>query len=300
MTKTTTQQRPTTGWPISARIAAVLFLAHVALLFLPPIPPITRGSLLSHGLAFAFFIAGGFAVAARHDVLLNAWGRHSSHQRLLRVIGAAALLGTAGAIVYTFAPGLFERFSAEEGVWEPLGTLCYLAAAILLYKTAQLRPGKQLRRHLLFMTGLYAFLFLEEINYFEIIGGILPRIGGEYIGAAHNVIDLWASGVISPGVAAALTLIAALLAFELWWIGLFQPGTILSDQRYPRFLFVQFGVGAIAVAIGIETGAIGWREGVQKPEELFEAIGAVFLLAYGLDIASAALQKKPSSASPPG
>ena len=52
------------GWPLAARVAVVLFLVHVALQFLPPIPPVTRGSLVSHALAFAFLISAGLAVAA--------------------------------------------------------------------------------------------------------------------------------------------------------------------------------------------------------------------------------------------
>ena len=172
------------AWPRAGKVALAVLAVHVVLLFIPPIPPDIRGSLWSHLLAFAFLISSGIAVAAVTPELLAIWSRQSAGRRILFATGAALNSAVIGTLLYFVSQPLFDRFSAEEGLWEPLSTACYLISAILLFNAAATIDGGADRKHLQFIGALFAFMFLEEINYLEIFGGIpaahrgsLPRLG---------------------------------------------------------------------------------------------------------------------------
>ncbi|MBT8080604.1 MAG: hypothetical protein KJO31_18635 [Gammaproteobacteria bacterium] len=272
--------------PRSLSVAIAVFALHVGLLFLPPIPPDIRGSLWSHLLVLVFLIASAMAVSGCYTTILSAWLANSAGRRLLIIVATLAVAGFVGVVIYSLAQPLFVRFSAEEGVWEPLSTVAYLAAGILLLKTAWRFADMVLRRHLIFYSALYFFLFLEEINYLEIFGGMLPRVDGLYLGAVHDVVNLWAKGAIPPMVLGLMTSAALLLAIALWRLKFLQPARLLRDIGVFGGACLVAGVSLIAVALGIEAHYVPWPAGVQKPEELVELTGAICLLAFALEIAA--------------
>ena len=281
--------------PVSGRVALLVLAVHTILLFFPPIPPDIRGSLWSHLLAYSFLVAAGIACNSMYSELLHGWSRFTASRRLSVIFTCAVAAALVGALAYKAAPQLFVRLSTEEGLWEPLSTACYLLAAILLYKVARQHDDRMLRRHLLFIAALYAFLFLEEINYLEIFGGLLPRVEGLYLGAAHDIVNLWTQNALSPAMLSLLLAIAIVLSGFFWWSDFLQPVAIWRSLTFPRWTFFVAGCLLIAAALGIEARLIYWRGDVQRPEELFELTGAIFLFAFALDLAAQHHMPKPSA-----
>jgi len=281
--------------PASGRAALLILAVHTILLFFPPIPPDIRGSLWSHLLAYSFLLAAAVACNGKFSELLHGWSQLTVGRRLATICTCAVAAALVGALAYSAVPQLFVRLSSEEGLWEPLSTACYLLAAILLYKVARQHDDRMRRRHLLFMAALYAFLFLEEINYLEIFGGLMPRVEGLYLGAAHDIINLWSQNALSPAVLSLSLAFAFVLGAVFWWLDFLQPAAIWRSLTFPRWTFFVAGCVLIAAALGIEARLIYWRGDVQRPEELFELTGAIFLFAFALDLAAHHHRSGPSA-----
>lgn len=272
--------------PRAASIALFLFGTHILLLFFPPIPPDIKGSLWSHLLWISAVIAAAIAVNQNWAWVLRAWFSRGVNARLLLTLLCLLIVVAVGSAFYVSAYEISLRFSMEWGVWEPLSTFLYLASAILLSHSARVETDALRRRHLIFMTSLYVFLVLEEVNYLELFGGFLPRIDGVYVGSVHDIVDLWAHDLLSPTVITVLFVLPIAILAALWRLRYLQPGALLQSLRYPRLLFAIAGSALIVQALSLEVGFIAWGQGMQESEELVELTGAICLAAFAIDLAA--------------
>jgi len=181
---------------------------------------------------------------------------------------------------------IFLRFSKEYGVWEPLSTSLYLASAILLFHSARVQTDALRRRHLIFVTSLYVFLVLEEVDYLGLFGGFIQRFDGVYVGAVHDIVELWDHDLLSPTVITILFVLTIAILAALWRLRYLQPGELLQSLRYPRLLFAIAGSVLIVLALSIEISLIPWMHRIRRAEELVELTGAICLAAMAIDLAA--------------
>jgi hypothetical protein len=292
---------PALSW--RGRGALLLFAVHVTLLFLPPIPPVSKGSIWSHLLAVAVVILGGLEVHRLGPRLVAWWAGRTAGTRASLVAGALAWLLVFGIGMRILAPGLFGRWSGEEGVWEPLSVLLYITAAVAVLaaarsvaalsaatRAAPAHPAaRQEGRHLRLVATGYVLLALEEVDYFGIIGGMVGRIDGVYAGSPHDLIRLWAQGAL--GVRATIVIIALGVAL----LGLLLASGYLQPRRIARMLLSPAALWLVpaAVLIGlaaVDDAGLWYLPGAgQSPEELLELGGALCLAAFGLEAAIRAM-----------
>jgi hypothetical protein len=272
--------------PRATNIALFLFGTHILLLFFPPIPPDIKGSLWSHLLWISAVIAAAIAINQNWEWVLRTWFSRGVNARLLLTLLCLLIVVVVGRAFYVSAYDIFLRFSKEYGVWEPLSTFLYLASAILLSHSARVQTDALRRRHLIFMTSLYVFLVLEEVDYLGLFGGFLQRIDGVYVGAVHDIVDLWGHDLLSPTVITVLFVLTIAILAALWRLRYFQPGALLQSLRYPRLLFAITGSALIVLALSIEAGFIPWAQRMREAEELVELTGAICLAAFAIDLAA--------------
>jgi len=272
--------------PRATNIALFLFGTHILLLFFPPIPPDIKGSLWSHLLWISAVIAAGIAINQNWAWVLRAWFSRGVNARLLLTLLCLLIVVAVGRALYVFAYDIFLRFCMEYGVWEPLSTFLYLASAILLSHSARVQTDALRRRHLIFMTSLYIFLVLEEVDYLGLFGSFLQRIDGVYVGAVHDIVDLWGHDLLSPTVITVLFVLTIAILAALWRLRYLQPGALLQSLRYPRLLFAITGSALIVLALSIEAGFIPWAQRMREAEELVELTGAICLAAFAIDLAA--------------
>ncbi len=272
--------------PRAASIALFLFGTHILLLFFPPIPPDIKGSLWSHLLWISAVIAAGIAINQNWAWVLRAWFSRGVNTRILLTLLCLLIVVAVGSAFYVSTYEISLRFSMEWGVWEPLSTFLYLASAILLSHSARVQTDALRRRHLIFMTSLYVFLVLEEVNYLGLFGSFLPRIDGVYVGAVHDIVDLWGHDLLSPTVITVLFVLTIAILAALWRLRYLQPGALLQSLRNPRLLFAITGSALIVLALSIEAGFIPWAQRMREAEELVELTGAICLAAFAIDLAA--------------
>lgn len=272
--------------PRATNIALFLFGTHILLLFFPPIPPDIKGSLWSHLLWISAVIAAGIAINQNWAWVLRAWFSRGVNARLLLTLLCLLIVVAVGRALYVSAYDIFLRFCMEYGVWEPLSTFLYLASAILLSHSARVQTDALRRRHLIFMTSLYVFLVLEEVGYLGLFGSFLQRIDGVYVGAVHDIVDLWGHDLLSPTVITVLFVLTIAILAALWRLRYLQPGALLQSLRYPRLLFAITGSALIVLALSIEAGFIPWAQRMREAEELVELTGAICLAAFAIDLAA--------------
>ena len=208
-----------------------------------------------------------------------------SQQSLLTLL-CLLIVVAVGSAFYVSTYEISLRFSMEWGVWEPLSTFLYLASAILLSHSARVQTDALRRRHLIFMTSLYVFLVLEEVDYLGLFGGFIQRIDGVYVGSVHNIVDLWAHDLLSSTVITILFVLTIAILATLWRLGYLQPGALLQSLRYPRLLFAIAGFALIVLALSIEAGFMPWLHKMRKAEELIELTGAICIAAIAIDLAA--------------
>lgn len=281
--------------------AAALFVIHALVLFLPPLPPDVKGSLWSYVLGYTGVVFAAIEVRA-HAPALAAWcAGFPGPRRAALGLGSAAIVLTGGLAIRWYAPALFERWSREEGVWEPLTLMTFLAAAFLLFAAARIpaaraaartdafddRRGAHQRRHLQLFGAGYLLLVLEEIDYFGIFGGIIGRVEGVYVGSPHDLIGLAAKGLLPLWAVGLLAGGAVMATALLLRAGLLQPA------RFARALLVRRGLWLLAYGLliamaQVEDLSLFYLLGEPRIEELLELTGAVLLLAFAADLAASA------------
>ncbi len=272
--------------PRATNIALFLFGTHILLLFFPPIPPDIQGSLWSHLLWISSVIAAAIAVNQHWKWVLRAWLSRGVNTRILLTLLCLLIVVAVGCAFYMSAYDIFLRFSKEYGVWEPLSTSLYLASAILLFHSARVQTDALRRRHLIFVTSLYVFLVLEEVDYLGLSGGFIQRFDGVYVGAVHDIVELWDHDLLSPTVITILFVLTIAILAALWRLRYLQPGELLQSLRYPRLLFAIAGSVLIVLALSIEISLIPWMHRIRRAEELVELTGAICLAAMAIDLAA--------------
>lgn len=274
------------SWP--GLTALGLFAVHVVLLFFPPLPPYLKGSLWSYLLAYSAVLLASVGLARRAPALVVRWERSGDRGRLLGTYGVAAAILGIGWSVQSALPELFGRLSREEGLWEPLSMFIYIGAALALLARARGEgvPRRNDSRHLRLLGGLYALLALEEVDYFGIFGGLIGRIDGVYVGSPHDLVRLWAEGLLPPAWVAAFAGILLAAVLLAWHTGFLQP-TRWARMLGPRHLrWLMPGVLLVALALAGEAQMWGLGVEVATLEEVLELAGAVFLGALALEAAA--------------
>jgi hypothetical protein len=271
---------------------AALLALHVVLLFLPPLPPIHQGSSVP-GYALSLVVTALIAIEIARQAPASIAGWRGAASAGLRASVAALLaagLGLALAFRWT-APVLYERFSREEGLWEPLTVTCYLAGAILLWRAASAGPGGIRPHHAhkpwRLMAVVYIWLALEEVDYFGIFGGLFGRIGGVYAGSLHDVIRLTSFGLVSVVVWGILIAVGLLGAAILWRHGYLDPAWTVARLTDPRIVWALAGLVLLLIAALSDAEAFGWTFAQPSPEEVLELAGSAFLAVYALEEAGA-------------
>lgn len=272
------------GW---GRAGLALFGVHALLLFFPPIPPDVKGSLWSY---LAGYTSVGLLLvesARRRPAVALGWSRAGPVRRW--VLG---LVATFGALAVALAvrrldPALFLRFSAEDGLWEPLTLFCYLGSALFVAGlSGELRGAG--RKHWRLVAGLYALLALEEVDYFGIFGGVIGHVQGIYAGSLHDLVRLAGAGVVSPLAWAALGAAVLVVAAGLRLAGYLQPRAILSMVGSLDFVWAGVGLGFLFAGAALEAGLFGWTMAEPTLEEALEFAGAIALAVYALQVAGGA------------
>jgi hypothetical protein len=275
---------PTATATIPGRLAIAAFGLHLVLLFFPPLPPDIKGSLWSYLLGYGAVILGVFALAPAVRSIPGRWGRLRPGRRV--VVGAACAAGVVGAglAVRMASPELFVRWAAVEGVFEPLTLLAHLVAGMTLLAVARDLVGRD-RRFVQFFGGVFFLLALEEVDYLGIVGGMVGRIDGVYVGTPHDLINLAVEGSLTLPIALLVAGIAGSVAAGLLWTGHLQPLRALRTVFSPIGLWLWAGLALFGVA-ALEDAGVWFVFGQPRIEELLELAGALLWLCFGLELAA--------------
>ncbi|GIX46376.1 MAG: hypothetical protein KatS3mg131_0587 [Candidatus Tectimicrobiota bacterium] len=122
--------------------------------------------------------------------MLRRFARLSPPQQYTGITGVLlALLALLSALAW-WHPLYLRALSSEWGLLEPLTFWLYWLATWIAVSLARLypRPADKPYRLLVFLCVL---AFLEECDYLGIFGGLIGRIDGVYVGAIHDLLNLW-------------------------------------------------------------------------------------------------------------
>lgn len=267
------------------RGALALLALHLGLLFLPPLPPVSKGSLWHFLVAAAVVALGALEVARAAPRLAAWWGGLDRDRRLLLSYGAAAGTMAAGLALRLLSPEIFQRFSLEQGLWEPLTLFLYVCAAVLLLRSARAaEPGSA--SHLAVAGTLFALVAAEEVDYLGVFAPLIGRVEGTYVGTPHDLARLWAEGITPPAIAAIVLLPALVASVVLWRRGHLRPARLRPLVRPPIVLRLASGAALVGMAMAEEAGLFGLTLGTPSPEELLECAGALLLAAAALELVS--------------
>lgn len=276
------QARSVAGnWRIT--VAVVALVAHVILLFFSPLPPLFKGSLWSRLLGYGAAFLLAWEVARPPSRIMFWWfGLGRAAQRFIVWSVAAGVLALA-ALLRSVSLERYERFTAPVGLFEPLTLLVYLAGAATLLRAAAGAAGPR-RATLAAAGGVLAAFALEELDYFSILGGLIGRVNGVYVGALHDLLTLaWKTGgMVGLAAMSAGALAVALLAAGR--LGLLRRVVLRTLLARPRLVLL---VAAAGCLVGAQVMDAGMLAGLTPPtfEEPFELAGSVFLGGYALDLA---------------
>lgn len=265
------------------KAALVVTLVHVTLLFLPPLPPLHKGSLWSYLLGYTAVFLMARGVGVWETPVTSWWSARPAGSRWLRGMATLAAIGVTGMLFREAVPETFARFSREEGVWEPVTLLAYAGSALLLYRASR-RTQEADRRHLVLAAGGFALLVLEEIDYLGIFGGMIGRIDGIYVGSLHDLVGLGKAGLLPSIVAAMIGAAALVVVWRLFSAGYVQPRRLLAGARSMQGVWLLTGGAFLILALVEEAGLFGVHFGPPSPEELLEMLGALCLAAFALQL----------------
>jgi hypothetical protein len=279
------REQPRLSW--RGRIALGLFGTHLTLLFFPPIPPIVKGSLWSYVLAYLAVVFGALELRLWVVPLAKRWAALTPGTRAALAAGTALWMVMLGLLVRASSPALYARWVREEGVWEPLTVLAYIAGGLTVLGAARLKNVAE-RNHLRLIGAVYLLIAAEEMDYFGIFGGFIGRIDGIYVGSPHDLLRLWSHGLLGPLVAVAVLATLLTAAGILWWRGYLQPARLVRELTSPAALWLLLGAALIGVGAADDAGI--WHLPVGEPalEELLEFAGALCVLTFGLEVTSRA------------
>lgn len=268
--------------------ALALFGTHLTLLFFSPIPPIHKGSLWSYALAYLAVVFGALELGRWTGSLQKRWAGLTPGARIALAAGTTLWFLMLGLLIRGSSPELYARWAREEGVWEPLTVLSYLAGGLAVLAAARLRAGAE-QNHLRLIGSTYLLVAAEEMDYFGIFGGFIGRIDGIYVGSPHDLLRLWSHGSLGPLVAIAVVASALAAVGILWWRGYLQPVRMLRLLTSPAALWLL--LGAALIAAGAADDADLWRLpiGPSGLEELLELTGALCILTFGLEVTARAV-----------
>ena len=278
------------------RAAVAVFTVHVVLLFFPPLPPLWKGSVWSYVLGYLAVILAVRSFGSWAPLLTAWWGRRPGVVRWLQAMAVLAATAAFGFGVRSVSTDVFGRFSREEGVWEPINLLAYVASAILLFRAAK-GLDERAGRHAKLIGGCFVFLTLEEIDYFGIFGGIIGRVDGHYVGTLHDVIMLVRDSLLPTPIAIALVSTVLLLFAWLAVKGFVQPDRLLRVATSSQLLWLASGFVFLFVAASEEAALFGVRFGHPSPEEMIEMLGGLSLAGFALSV-HAALTAEPATGEP--
>jgi hypothetical protein len=257
-----------------------LLAAHLVLLAFPPLPPDVKGSLWSWILAVGFVLAGTLQLRSWGGRPARAWWRQRRGWRAGVGLGVAVSLLALGVGMQATLPGLHDRWSRPEGVWEALTVLAWLAAALTLVEAARGTSGN-VRRHLHLLAGVFLFFVLEEVDWFGVFGGLVGRVEGVYVGAPHDLLNLALQGHLPPVGMAVVVAVGVGVGVLLLRSGHLQPRALVDTLRSPAGPWILLSALALGLAQVEDVGLVqfGPDPGL---EELLEAVagwlGAVFAL----------------------
>lgn len=252
-----------------------------------------KGSLWSYLLAAVGVVTGAVAVRPRAARIVQWWRERGSSGRWGLVVASTLGVLGSGVILYTTAPELLVRWADDEGVYQPATMLAYLAAAAILLRVAG--AGSSPRRgNVRIVAGAFLLLFLEEIDWFGVFGGIVGRIEGTYVGSLHDLLGLVISTSVDPGVVLPFVGVAGILLTAAWRRGHLRPRDVTPLFSRSGGTWLVLGGVLIAAAQGLDLGLVGTDGGTSMFEEVLEASGAVLWLAFGLEVA------RRGSPAPPG
>lgn len=143
------------------------------------------------------------------------------------------------------------------------------------------------------MASLYAFVGLEEVDYFGVLGGIFGRIDGVYAGAVHDLVRLWAEGLVPLPITVVIVALLVAGAVLLWRSEYLQPARLARSLSLRRLLWLLSGAGLVVLALATEAHVFGLATAHPWPEEVLELGGGVLLATLALDLVGAAGSSRP-------
>lgn len=271
------------SWP--GRAAVAVFAVNTVLLFFPPIPPYVKGSLWAYLLKTTAVVLAMLQTHRLAVPVATRWAGLRSSTRWLLGLGSAALLLTFALALRAVAPDLSDRFSSEPGPWETITTACYACGLVLVWRIASTVEGGA-RGHLRLVAGGFALLVLEETDYAGVLGGLVGRVDGVYVGSLHDLINLAAEGALHPlvgvGVAAAMPVVAV----ALWRAGYARPRLIGRTILSADGAWLALGFLILVIAGLGEAGMLGASFAGHSPEEAIEMAGGVCIAVFALQVAA--------------
>jgi hypothetical protein len=269
---------------VLGRLALVAFGLHVVLLFFPPLPPYFHGSIWAYLLGYGAVILAVFAVAPRVRSISRWWEKLGPGRRAQLGAGCVAAILAIGLAVRAASPETFIRWSREEGVYEPLTLLVYLVTGMTLLAVARDHAGRD-RRFLQFFGAGFLLLAFEEVDYLGVVGGIVGRINGVYVGTPHDLIHLALAGSLTVAIAVLVVAMIGIVAGVLLWTGHLQPWRVLRTVFSPSGLWLLAGGAFLGLAV-LEDASVWHPLGLPRLEEALELGGALLWGCFGLDLAS--------------
>jgi hypothetical protein len=246
---------------IPAKPALIIGGAMIAAVLALNVPGNPVAELRHHRLAGMLLAHGGMFVLAVG--MLPALRRALAEAAALTARG---LVASAGAVIFSVAVLMLllsawwpdyahQLLTREWGLVEPLHFVLYLMTARLCFAIAAAQPWRTRtsRARLYRLGGWGAILFaLEEVDYLGVISLVVrqtgiadarARIGGSYVGAAHDILNVTVEYGLSwlPVLMLGIGAVAA-----AWWI---TRGKASAAREIVSWRFVPAVVGVLLMIV---------------------------------------------------
>jgi SSS family solute:Na+ symporter len=272
-------ERPVWAWLV---LGGLLFTA-AAVLQVPGNPLMNRGDryhrMVSTVLAHAAVLVGLLGIwPCRHRWLAVA-AAGAARARWAAIVAAAVLPQLAVVLTASLWPAYGRALTREWGPLEPLSVAGYAVSAWLALEIARTRARRGIDgRPWRLVAAVCVLLALEEMDYLGIVGSLVGRVGGVYVGTLHDLLNLAAH---RPALLLPLGLAAAAALAALWRTGCLTAAFLREELGAGSSLPVYLGLAALGLAEvadiqGDVLTALGgvFRYPVEEPLEL---LGAVLL-----------------------